>query len=143
MSSVRRSLRVHFTAAQMFDLVADVESYPEFLLWCRGARMCGSTSNTVDAEIDVGIAGIRKSFRTRNTLDRPHSISIALLSGPFRRLDGAWTFADLAEGRAEVALALDFEVVHSPLAFAFAAIFEEVARSQLSAFVGRAEQVYG
>jgi ribosome-associated toxin RatA of RatAB toxin-antitoxin module len=97
----------------------------------------------VDAEIDVGIAGIRKSFRTRNTLDRPHSISIALLSGPFRRLDGAWTFADLAEGRAEVALALDFEVVHSPLAFAFAAIFEEVARSQLSAFVGRAEQVYG
>lgn len=127
----------------MFDLVADVESYPGFLLWCRGARICRSNGNSVDAEIDVSVGGIHKTFRTRNTLDRPRRISIALLSGPFRRLEGAWTFVDVPEGGAEVELVLDYEVSHSPLAFAFSMIFEEVARSQLSAFVGRAEQVYG
>lgn len=127
----------------MFDLVNDIEAYPQFLHWCRDARIEAVSGATIDASLDVGIGGVHKSFRTRNTLEKPHRIGITLLSGPFRRLDGAWTFADVAGVGADVELALDYEVSHSPLAFVFSAVFEEVARSQLNAFIRRAEQVYG
>jgi ribosome-associated toxin RatA of RatAB toxin-antitoxin module len=127
----------------MFDLVNDVEAYPEFLHWCRGARVEASAGATVDAELDVGLGGIYKSFKTRNTLERPHRIGITLISGPFRRLEGAWEFADSADGGADVELMLDYEVSHSPLDVVFATVFEEVARSQMNAFVQRAKRVYG
>jgi ribosome-associated toxin RatA of RatAB toxin-antitoxin module len=127
----------------MFDLVNDIEAYPTFLNWCAGARVESAGEHHVEAAIDIGIAGLRKTFRTRNTLERPKRIAIALLSGPFRRLDGAWTFEDAPSGGAEIALALDYEVSHSPLAVLLGTAFEEIARSQLSAFVRRAEEVYG
>jgi ribosome-associated toxin RatA of RatAB toxin-antitoxin module len=143
MPAIRRSARVPYTAAQMFDLVNDIEAYPQFLHWCRGARVAVSAADTVEATVDIGIGGMHKSFMTRNTLERPRRIGITLLSGPFRRLDGAWTFADVPGGGTDVELALDYEVNYSPLAFVFAAVFEEVARSQLNAFVRRAGAVYG
>jgi len=127
----------------MFDLVNDVEAYPEFLHWCRGARVEASGEGTVDAALDIGLGGFYETFKTRNTLDRPHRIGITLKSGPLRRLEGAWKFADSADGGADVELVLDYEVSHSPLGVVFAMVFEEVARSQMKAFVRRAEHVYG
>jgi ribosome-associated toxin RatA of RatAB toxin-antitoxin module len=143
MPAIRRNARVPYTAAQMFDLVNDVEAYPQFLHWCRGARVDASGTDMVDATVDIGIGGVQKSFKTRNTLERPRRIGITLLSGPFRRLDGAWTFTDVAGGGADVELALEYDVNYSPLALVFSAVFEEVARSQLHAFVRRAAQIYG
>jgi ribosome-associated toxin RatA of RatAB toxin-antitoxin module len=127
----------------MFDLVNDVEAYPEFLHWCRGARIEASGEGTVDAAIDVGLGGFYKTFKTRNTLERPHRIGIALISGPFRRLEGAWEFADSAGSGADIGLMLDYEVSHSSLGLVFATVFAEVARSQMNAFVERARHVYG
>lgn len=131
------------SAAQMFDLVNDVEAYPEFLQWCRSAHVDASSERSMDAVVDIGLGGIQKSFKTRNTLDRPHRIDINLLAGPFRRLDGAWMFRDLPGGGCEIELSLDYEVSHGPLGLIFAAVFEEVARSQMNAFIRRADRVYG
>jgi ribosome-associated toxin RatA of RatAB toxin-antitoxin module len=143
MPRIRRRAHVQYTAQQMFDLVNDVEAYPKFLHWCSGARVESVDESHIEATVDIGIAGFHKSFRTRNTLERPKRITIALVSGPFSRLDGAWAFTDSPSGGADIELSLDYEISHSPLGFVLGKAFEEVARSQMSAFVRRADEVYG
>jgi ribosome-associated toxin RatA of RatAB toxin-antitoxin module len=99
--------------------------------------------NTVEATLDIGVLGFQQSFRTRNTAQRPERIGIDLVSGPFRRLRGEWRFVAAGGGGTDVALHLTFEVTLSPFGVVFAKIFEEIARSQMAAFVGRAAQIYG
>jgi ribosome-associated toxin RatA of RatAB toxin-antitoxin module len=127
----------------MFDLVNDVERYPQFLHWCRGARVELVQGNTVEATLDIGVLGFHQSFRTRNTLMRPERIGIELVSGPFRRLSGEWLFMHAPEGGANVSLRVTFEVALSPFGIVFAKVFEELAASQMTAFVGRANKIYG
>lgn len=144
MPTVHRSARVPYTAQQMYELVNDVESYPEFLHWCRGARIVRRDARLVEAELDIGVRGIHKSFTTRNRLDPPRRIDIELVSGPFRKLEGAWQFEDrAAAAESEVALDLEFRVASTPLAFVFSRAFEEMARQQMNAFVKRARRIYG
>jgi ribosome-associated toxin RatA of RatAB toxin-antitoxin module len=141
--TVKRSARVPYTTEQMFDLVNDIEQYPKFLHWCRGARIDLEQGNTVEATLDIGVLGFHQSFRTRNTLQRPERIGIDLVSGPFRRLRGEWRFISAPGGGADVSLTLTFEVTLSPFGIVFAKVFEELAASQMTAFVGRAKKIYG
>lgn len=131
------------TAAEMFDLVNDVEAYPEFLHWVRDARVDERADDSVTATLDIGISGIHKSFTTLNTFERPSRLDIELVSGPFRHLDGLWEFEDVADGECEVTVTLTFEVAHSPLSMVFSMVFEELVRTQVSAFVQRADAIYG
>ena len=126
----------------MFDLVNDVERYPEFLHWCKGARIDARHGNTIEATLDIGALGFQQSFRTRNTLVRPERIGIDLVSGPFRRLRGEWRFTDAATGGTVIALTLTFEVTLSPFGIVFAKVFEELAGSQMAAFINRAAKIY-
>ena len=105
--------------------------------------MCSADERHVEAAIDIGISGFQKTFRTRNALDRPKRITIALVSGPFSRLEGAWEFGDTLGGGADIELMLDYEISDSPLGLLLAKVFEEIARSQMSAFVRRADEIYG
>jgi ribosome-associated toxin RatA of RatAB toxin-antitoxin module len=141
--TVKRSARVPYTTEQMFDLVNDVQRYPEFLHWCRSARVDLVQGDTVEATLDIGVLGFHQSFRTRNTLKRPERIGIDLVSGPFRRLRGEWRFAAAAGGGTEISLALQFEVTMSPFGLVFAKVFEELAASQMTAFIERAKKIYG
>jgi len=143
MRTVHRSCRVPHTAAEMFDLVSDVEAYPEFLHWVRGARIEERGEGYVKATLDIGIGGIHKSFTTLNTFERPHRLEIELVSGPFRHLDGLWEFKDVGDGECEVSVTLSFEVAPSPLSVVFSMVFEELVRAQVAAFVNRAEAIYG
>lgn len=143
MPTIHRSQRVPYTAAQMFDLVNDVEAYPEFLHGVRDARIEERGDGYIQATIDIGVSGIHKSFTTRNTFERPQRLDIELVSGPFRHLDGLWEFEDVGERQCEVSVKLTFEVVRSPLSFVFSMVFEELVRAQVAAFVQRAKAVYG
>ncbi len=127
----------------MFDLVNDVERYPEFLHWCKGAKIDARHGNTVEATLEIGAFGVQQSFRTRNTLRRPERIGIDLISGPFRRLRGEWRFTPASDGGTDISLSLQFEVTLSPFGAMFARVFEELARSQVTAFIDRAAQIYG
>ena len=140
--TVKRSARVPYTTEQMFDLVNDVESYPQFLHWCRAARVESIQGNTVEATLEIGVLGFHQSFRTRNTLQRPERIGIDLVSGPFRRLRGEWRF-DAVQGETDISLTLTFEVTLSPFGVVFAKVFEELAVALMAAFVERAKKVYG
>jgi ribosome-associated toxin RatA of RatAB toxin-antitoxin module len=141
--TVKRSARVPYTTEQMFDLVNDVESYPKFLHWCRGARIESRQGSTVEATLEIGALGFHQSFRTRNTLERPERIGIDLVSGPFRRLRGEWRFVAAQDQGTDISLTLTFEVTSSPFGIVFAKVFEELAASQMTAFVDRAKKVYG
>jgi ribosome-associated toxin RatA of RatAB toxin-antitoxin module len=127
----------------MFDLVNDIEQYPKFLHWCRGARIDLKQGNTVEATLDIGVLGFHQSFRTRNTLERPQRIGIDLVSGPFRRLRGEWRFVAAPDGGSDISLTLAFEVTLSPFGAVFAKVFEELAAAQMTAFTERAKKIYG
>ena len=143
MRKVRRSERVGYSAGQMFDLVNDIESYPQFLHWCQGARVDRSNETEVVATLEVGLGGVHKRFTTRNALDRPHRMDIELMDGPFRSLHGTWRFEEQTEAGCVVVLELEFEVAHTPLDLMFGMLFEEIVRSQVAAFIQRAGAVYG
>ena len=143
MPTVQRSARVPYSAERMFDLVDDIEKYPEFLHWCRGARIDTRYGSTVEATLDIGVLGFQRSFKTRNTLRRPDRIQIDLVSGPFRRLRGEWCFTDLPSAESEVSLSLAFEVTISPFGIVFSKVFEELAVAQMDAFIARAVFLYG
>jgi len=140
--SINRTADIQWSAEQMFALVNDVAAYPEFLHWCSGARIVSRAESHVIAEVDVSLAGIRQSFTTRNLLEPPHRIDIRLLNGPFRKLEGDWRFTDNERG-STVSLSLEFSVSISPLGFVLGRVFEEIARSQMDAFIRRARSVYG
>ena len=123
MIEIRRQALVRQTPERMFDLVNDVEAYPSRVNWCAAAHVLDREGDTaLTARLDLRFAGITQSFTTRNTLQRPGRLRMALVEGPLRTLDGVWTFDPLGEDGCKVALALDFDytgVFSSPLRAGF------------------------
>ena len=148
MTEIHRSAHVPYSAAQMLELVNDICAYPNFLHWCLAARIERSEGARVEAALDIGISGIHKTMRTRNCTSVPEgggvaSIEIEMIDGPLKRLRGAWTFTDRQAGGCDVTLGLDYEVHRTPFGFLLRTVFDEIASSQLNAFVRRAAVVYG
>ena len=132
----------------MLALVNDIEAYPEFLHWCRAARIEKSTGPVVEAALDIGLGGIHKTMRTRNRTSVAEdsgvaNIRIEMLEGPLRQLVGDWNFRDQAAGGSEVELVLDYEVHRTPFGMLLRTVFDEIASSQLNAFIRRAHALHG
>jgi len=127
----------------MYALVNDIESYPRFLPWCSDARILQPGERELTATLTLAIAGIRHSFTTRNRMEPGRRIEVRLLDGPFRTLDGAWTFEALPDGRCRVALEMHFEFRNRLAAFALQKPFNHILHSMVDAFVRRAEQIHG
>src|SRR5262245_17237912 len=98
MSEIHQSTVVGFSAAQMFALVNDVEQYPAFLPWCEKAECLVASPASVRARLTVAKGGLRYSFTTDNRLEPPHRLELNLVDGPFRRLQGVWSFSDTPLG---------------------------------------------
>ncbi len=131
------------SAEQMFHLVNDVEAYPQFMADCRGAEILERGEDYMVARLDLRRKGVSYSFTTRNTL-RPFSeISMALHSGPFRELRGAWTFQPLTATACKVSLHLEFEASSGLLTAAASHLFAGVANNLVDALTGRAAALYG
>lgn len=135
---VERAAVVPYSAKAMFDLVNDVARYSEFLPYCRSSRVLERVDDRMLARIELAKGALHKSFTTRNRLQPNSSIHLELVEGPFRSLQGLWTFDDLAECRARVALDLEFEFSNRLIALAVGPIFHHLANSLVDAFVQRA-----
>ncbi|EKE82754.1 type II toxin-antitoxin system RatA family toxin [Idiomarina xiamenensis] len=142
MARIERTALVAYSAEQMFDLVNDIDAYPEFVPGCVGARVLQQTDDEKVAELQISKAGIRKSFTTRNHLLRPQRIDMSLVDGPFKRLSGGWRFEALDEHACKIIFELDFEFSSRLLGMAFGKIFNEITGRMVDAFVKRADQVY-
>ena len=140
--------RVRHTAAKMFDLVADVERYPEFVPFCRSLRVRKRGTDergrdTFVCEMVVAYKLIHETFMTRVTLDRDASqILVDYLSGPFRRLENRWTFRDVPGQGCDVEFYLSYEFQSRALALVMGAMFEAVFRRFADAFEARADKIY-
>ena len=144
MKTVKKSVLIWYSPAEMYRLVIDVDAYPQFLPWCDQARVVSLEENGMLAEIGIAFGGIHQSFTTQNTHVTDQQVVIHLVNGPFSRLEGEWNFILLgAEQRAckvELTLTYGFD---NALGRLISPVFDKIAGSMVDAFIKRAKQVYG
>ncbi|PHQ72178.1 MAG: ubiquinone-binding protein [Sneathiella sp.] len=134
---------VPYTAKQMFDLVAAIDLYPEFLPWCVGARINERNDNVVLADLVIGFKLFREKFTSRVTLDEENcSIHVEYMDGPFRYLNNHWKFMDGPEG-CTISFFVDFEFRSFILQKTIGMLFNEAVTRMISAFEARADDLYG
>jgi ribosome-associated toxin RatA of RatAB toxin-antitoxin module len=143
MHKVQRSVLVPYSRAQMFDLVADVAKYPEFMPWCGGASVQAQNEQGMQASITISIAGIRQTFSTRNEHDYPSLITFHLVDGPFSALTGKWEFLELAEDACKVVYTMEYAFSSRALEMVVGPVFNRIASSFIDSFTQRAQVCYG
>lgn len=127
----------------MFDLVAAIEDYPKFLPWCGGVEIKERTGDTVVASVGINYHGVKQSFTTANQNTAPSTIKMKLVDGPFKCLDGTWTFKALREDACKIDLDLHYEFSSALLDKLVGPVFGIIANSMVDSFCKRAETVYG
>ena len=142
MRRVNRSALVSYTAAQMYELVKDVESYPAFLPWCNDAEVHVREPDLIEASLELHHRGISKRFRTRNPLKENEALGIELVGGPFKRLEGGWTFQRLGDEGCKVSLEIEFEFESRTMDIIFGRFFENTCNALVDSFTQRAAQMY-
>jgi coenzyme Q-binding protein COQ10 len=133
---------VPYRPDQLFDIVADVGQYPQFLPWCVAARVRSRTERELVADLTIGFGPFRESFASRVTLDRPQRVKVRYENGPFRYLNNQWVFISHPQG-CEVDFFVDFEFRSRILQAAIGLVFNEAVRRMVGAFNKRAREVYG
>lgn len=143
MHTVQRSVLVPYSCAQMFDLVADVGKYPDFMPWCGGASVHHQDENGMQASVTISLAGIKQTFTTRNDHDYPDLINIKLVDGPFSALTGKWEFQALSEDACKVLYTMQYQFSSRALEMVVGPVFNRIASSFIDSFTQRAQAVYG
>ena len=123
MKTVKKSVLIWYSPAEMYQLVVDVAAYPQFLPWCDKGRVVSLEENGMVAEIGIAFSGIHQTFTTRNAHVENQQVVIKLINGPFSQLEGEWNFVTLGK-------------LVSP-------VFDKIAGNMVDAFIKRAKQVYG
>ncbi|MBQ0799799.1 MAG: type II toxin-antitoxin system RatA family toxin [Porticoccaceae bacterium] len=140
---IQRSALVSYSAEAMFDLVTDIERYPEYMDGCVGAEVLSSESSEVVARLDLKKAGIRQSFVTRNRQHYPESIELSLEEGPFKEFSGVWRFLPLGDLGSKVSLEINFVLSHRLLSKPAQTLFTSVANNLVTSLTERAVTLYG
>lgn len=143
MANVSRSALVSFSAESMFDLINDVQQYPEFIPGCADTKVLEESTDNMRASLLISKAGVKQWFTTQNTLKRGEYIKMNLVDGPFSSLTGGWTIQALSDSACKIELNLDFAFSSRLVEMAFGRIFNSIAANMVVAFTERAKQVYG
>ncbi|MES3024860.1 MAG: type II toxin-antitoxin system RatA family toxin [Pseudomonadota bacterium] len=143
MAVVHKTVILGYSAQQMFDLVAKVEDYPKFLPWCSGVELIERSHERLVARLDIQYHGIRQSFTTANLNTPPTQMKMKLVDGPFKTMDGVWTFKSLREDACKVEFDLRYEFSSLILEQLIGPVFGVIANSMVDSFCKRAETVYG
>lgn len=143
MPRIQRSALVPYSAEEMYQLVADIPSYGDFLPWCGGARILQQDENQVTAEVDICYKSVNKSFTTINQLEYAKQITMALKEGPFSKLQGTWRFSKLDEQASKIELDLEFDFSNRLAGAVIGPVFSLIANGMVDAFHKRATQLYG
>ncbi len=143
MAQISRSALIGYSAQQMFDLVNDIEQYPQFMHGCRSARVLSSSATELLGELTLAKAGISQTFTTRNTLDAPHTIDMHLEEGNFSSFSAVWCFEPLSESACKVSFDMSFEIKNGLVDLAVGKLVSSAANSLVDALVDRAKLVYG
>ena len=143
MTAYTRRQHLKYTAPQLFDLVADVERYPEFMPWVTDSRIRRRYDHTILVEITIAAGPLRKRFSAAGVLDRPHRIDISGTDAMFERFVQCWTFEPAGEGGTNVEYRVDFKFHSRLLQLIMEAAFADRAVATMAAYKRRAHQLYG
>ena len=136
---IERTALVTHSAQDMYSLVHDVESYPEFLRWCTFAQVHEQDGDSQLASLGVTVAGIKQQFKTRNSLVPGERLGLSLVDGPFRSLSGEWNFKSIGEKGSKISLTLNFDFAPGLISIAFQNGFKKIADRLVQEFCQRAD----
>lgn len=142
MQSHREHKLLPYTASQLFDMVADVGSYPQFIPWCQGARVQETKPKLIVADLQIGFGPFQESFTSHVELDRPREVIVRSVSGPLEHLSNRWTFASIPDAT-RIDFAVDFQFKSHLLDHVAGAMFHEASVRMMDAFETRAHALYG
>jgi coenzyme Q-binding protein COQ10 len=134
---------LQWSAAQMFDLVADVSRYGEFLPWVSAVRVRSNTETEMTADLIVGFKGIRETFTSRVQKLRPTLVVVDYVDGPLKYLHNEWRFTDLPGGGSRLDFMVDFAFKNRVFEALAGRVFERALSKMTDAFIGRAVALYG
>jgi ribosome-associated toxin RatA of RatAB toxin-antitoxin module len=143
MAVVEKSVLIEYTPAQMFELVDRVEEYPQFLPWCGGTELHQRTATHTSATLHIAYHGLKSHFSTENEKQVPDWMSIRLIDGPLKHLDGRWDFKPLGDQACKIEFRLHYEFSNKLLEKALGPVFNHIANTFVESFVKRAQQRYG
>jgi ribosome-associated toxin RatA of RatAB toxin-antitoxin module len=136
--NIARSAIVEHSAREMYELVENVEAYPDFLPWCKAAEVLERVPGRTRATLTVGVGGLTHALTTRNENQPGEAIAMHLESGPFRRFEGRWRFVALAPDACRIEFSLEYEFSRRALGRVLSPLFDGIADSMVDAFVRRA-----
>jgi len=142
MAHVSRSALIGYSAQQMFDLVNDIEQYPQFMQGCRSARVISKTDTELVGELSLAKAGVTQTFVTRNMLIAPSRIEMRLEEGNFSKFSAVWQFEALTEAACKVSFDMEFEFKYGLVDLAVGKLVSGSANNLVDALVDRAKLVY-
>ncbi|HQX26981.1 MAG TPA: type II toxin-antitoxin system RatA family toxin [Alphaproteobacteria bacterium] len=131
-----------YTPEQLFDLVADVERYPEFLPWCIESKIVGREGNVFYADLIIGYKLFREKFGSKVSLDRPNHVHVQYLRGPMKHLSNHWRFIPMPDGGCMIDFYVDFEFKNPVFQKLMGVFFNEIVRRMVGAFEARATELY-
>ena len=132
-----------YTPEQLYDLVAAVERYPEFLPWCGGAQVLERTREITHARIDIDYHGLKSSITTRNRKEPPEWMHLDFTDGPFASFQGRWRFVALGADGCRVEFSLDYSFKSGALDALLGPVFGHITETLVDRFVARADAVAG
>lgn len=143
MPGIREVRRLPWSAEQMFDLVADVGRYAEFLPWVVATRVRSDSETEMVADMLVGFNALREKFTSRVLKDRPNRIEVVYVDGPMRDLDNVWRFQRTDDGGCEIEFRVDFTFRNAVFEALAGQYFDRAFRKMVTAFEDRAAKLYG
>jgi ribosome-associated toxin RatA of RatAB toxin-antitoxin module len=142
MTIISRSALVMYQPIQMYDLVNDVEAYPQFLTWCNDVEIVEKSELTQTATISISMAAVNQRFTTRNTMQPGAKIEMLMVDGPFSYLTGCWKFKPLGDHGCKVLLNIQFDFSNQLISKSLGPIFSGICGSLVEQFCNRANEVY-
>lgn len=143
MPGIREVRRLPYSAEQMFDLVADVGRYGEFLPWVVATRVKSDSDTEMVADMLVGFKALREKFTSRVHKRRPHELEVHYVDGPLKDLDNKWVFTPLPDGGCEVDFSVEFTFKNRVFEALAGQYFDRAFRKMVAAFETRADELYG
>jgi len=142
MPHINKSALVPFSASQMYELVADIDAYQDFLPWCGDSEVLSRENNVVVGTVTITKGGVNKSFTTENHQHKNKQIEVKLVDGPFKKLEGFWRFDALKDDACKVSLELEYEFSSKLLGMVVGPVFNQVANTMVDSFVKQAKVAY-
>ncbi|OYU37262.1 type II toxin-antitoxin system RatA family toxin [Novosphingobium sp. PASSN1] len=143
MPVINQQRHLAWSAQEMYDLVADVKRYPEFLPWVVATRIKSDSETEMVADMMVGFSALREKFTSRVHKDRPRRIAVEYLDGPLKRLSNTWVFADAEDGGCVIDFNVDFTFRSAIFEALAGQYLDRAFRKMVAAFETRAEKLYG